>query len=154
MQIVVDSSVLVGLLNPLDHRHNQSTQLIRALQNGEHELVYFDCVVGESLSTIVRRLSEKGRIADIQHLLNQLDLYLPQDQINWVLPDVPRLYTEILDLMRASSGALNFHDALIALACRDRQISLIASFDADFDQIHWLRRLSAPQDLSKFTITE
>ena len=111
-------------------------------------------MVGESLSTIVRRLSEKGRIADIQHLLNQLDLYLPQDQINWVLPDVPRLYTEILDLMRASSGALNFHDALIALACRDRQISLIASFDADFDQIHWLRRLSAPQDLSKFTITE
>lgn len=45
MQVVVDSSVLVGVLNPLDHRHNQSIQLIRALQNDEHTLVYFDCVI-------------------------------------------------------------------------------------------------------------
>jgi predicted nucleic acid-binding protein len=46
--------------------------------------------------------------------------------------------------MRSSGGELNFHDALIALACRDRDIPAIASFDADFYQVPWLRRLSAP----------
>lgn len=53
----------------------------------------------------------------------------------------------ILDLIQASAGTLNFNDALIALACRERAIPAIASFDPDFDTVTWLRRLSQPQDL-------
>lgn len=49
--------------------------------------------------------------------------------------------------MRTSEGALNFNDALIALACRERNIPAIASFDSDFDTIEWLQRLSQPEDL-------
>jgi predicted nucleic acid-binding protein len=63
------------------------------------------------------------------------------------LPDAPRLYPEIIALIRSSSGVLNFNDALIALACRERGIEAIASFDGDFDQVDWLRRLSRPEDL-------
>ena len=61
---------------------------------------------------------------------------------------MPRLYPEIIGLMRSSGGELNFHDALIALACRERNIPAIASFDGDFDQINWLRRLANPDDLA------
>jgi predicted nucleic acid-binding protein len=43
---------------------------------------------------------------------------------------------------------LNFNDALIALACRERSIPAIASFDPDFDQVSWLRRLARPDDLT------
>lgn len=46
--------------------------------------------------------------------------------------------------MEQTNGVLNFHDALIALACREREIPLIASFDPDFDQIIWLHRLASP----------
>lgn len=53
----------------------------------------------------------------------------------------------VLDLIHASASILNFNDALIALACRERAIPAIASFDPDFDTIAWLRRLSQPQDL-------
>jgi predicted nucleic acid-binding protein len=52
-----------------------------------------------------------------------------------------------LDLIRSSSGELNFNDALIALACRERGIPAIASFDADFDQIPWLQRIARPEDI-------
>jgi predicted nucleic acid-binding protein len=45
----------------------------------------------------------------------------------------PRLYLHVLDLIRATSGELNFNDALTALACRERSIPAIASFDPDFD---------------------
>jgi predicted nucleic acid-binding protein len=38
-------------------------------------------------------------------------------------------------------------DALIALACREREIPAIASFDADFDQVAWLKRVAAPEDV-------
>jgi predicted nucleic acid-binding protein len=67
--------------------------------------------------------------------------------VTWILPDAPRLFRDVLGIIRSSSGALNFNDTLIALACRERGIEAIASFDGDFDQVDWLRRLSRPEDL-------
>jgi len=73
---------------------------------------------------------------------------VPLDIITWILPDVPHLYPEVLALIRSSSGALNFNDVLIALACRERGIPAIASFDVDFDGIPWLRRLARSEDVA------
>jgi predicted nucleic acid-binding protein len=81
-------------------------------------------------------------------LLDRLNAQVPSDAITWILPDVPHLYPEVLDLIRSSSGALNFNDALIALACRERGVPAIASFDADFDQVAWLQRLAHPEDVT------
>lgn len=49
--------------------------------------------------------------------------------------------------MQTSKGELNFNDALIALACRERGITLIASFDPDFDHVPWLKRVAQPTDV-------
>jgi predicted nucleic acid-binding protein len=62
--------------------------------------------------------------------------------------DTPILYSEILSLIRSSRGELNFNDALVALSCRERDIRFIASFDSDFDQLAWLKRLSQPGDVT------
>ena len=64
----------------------------------------------------------------------------------WALKDISRLYPEIISLVRASSGKLNFHDALIALVCREQGVSALVSFDRDFDELDWLSRIAqAPQ---------
>jgi hypothetical protein len=68
----------------------------------------------------------------------------PQEDILWVLPDVPALYTDIVELVRSSNGALNFNDALIALSCHHRDISFIASFDRDFDEVSSLVKSYRP----------
>ena len=39
---------------------------------------------------------------------------------------------------------MNFHDALIALACQELGISAIVSFDDDLDHVGWLERISEP----------
>ncbi|HHH42406.1 MAG TPA: PIN domain-containing protein [Chloroflexi bacterium] len=147
LDVVIDSSVLVGLLVPNDLWHEQAVALWGAIKAAGHTGLYLDCVVAESTSVAVRRLREKGRLADVAPLLDRLNVHVPAEAITWILPDVPRLYPAVLDLVRSSSGALNFHDALIALACRERGILAIASFDADFDQVPWLRRLSHPEDV-------
>jgi predicted nucleic acid-binding protein len=148
MEVAIDSSVLVGLLVPNDLWHTQATVLWQAIKSAGHLGVYFDCVAAESISTATRRLHEKGySSADIETLLNRLHTQVPSDTITWIFPDVPNLYPEVLDLIHSSSGALNFNDALIALACREREIPAIASFDADFDQIDWLHRLAQPEDV-------
>jgi predicted nucleic acid-binding protein len=148
-QVVIDSSVLVALINPRDHWRNHATALHRALQVDGADLLYLDCIIDESLSVVVRRLYEQRHDDEVEQLFAQLDSYAPTAHITWVLPDVPRLYMDIIDLMRSSSGTLNFHDALIALSCRERDILAIASFDADFDQIPWLRRLSSAEDVAQ-----
>jgi predicted nucleic acid-binding protein len=45
-------------------------------------------------------------------------------------------------LVQQTEGRINFHDALIALACKELDISVIISFDNDFDEISWLERYS------------
>jgi predicted nucleic acid-binding protein len=147
MEIAIDSSVLVALLVPNDAWHSQAVSLWEAVKAAGGIGVFFDCVAAEAVSAAVRRLHEKGLIAKVQALLDHLNAQLPLDSITWILPDVPRLYPQVLDLIRTSSGELNFNDALIALACRERGIPTIASFDADFDQVTWLKRLSIPSDV-------
>jgi predicted nucleic acid-binding protein len=57
------------------------------------------------------------------------------------------LYDDILALIGASLGELNFNDALIALACRERGIAVVASFDADFDAVAWLQRIERSEQI-------
>lgn len=147
MKVVIDSSALVALLVPNDLWHDQAIATWEAVKAKGHTGLYFDCVVAESISAAARRLHEKGLSAEVQALLDRLDDQVPRDAITWILPDAPRLYPEALELIRSSSGALNFNDALISLACRERGIPAIASFDDDFDEIAWLRRLACPEDL-------
>ncbi|MBU0511634.1 MAG: type II toxin-antitoxin system VapC family toxin [Chloroflexi bacterium] len=148
MRVAVDSSMLVGLINPLDHWRARAMALHDALVSAGYELVYFDCVAAETVSVVARRLHEKNRSEEVNRMLDRLTIQVPTDTICWILPDVPQLYARALKLMRSSSGALNFNDALIALACRERDIPAIASFDADFDQVPWLHRLSLPEDVN------
>ncbi len=140
--VAIDSNILVALLNPFDHRRKQAEALYIALQAVDAQIVYFDCVIAEEISTSLRRLEEKGDAQGVNAIFTKLAELAPPDEITWILPDVPDLYASILELMQASAGMLNFHDALIALACRDRDIETIASLDADFDQVAWLQRLA------------
>ena len=147
MRIAIDASVLVALLNPHDLWRTQAMALMDALLSAKLTPVYLDCAVAEAVSASARWLHEKRRESKVRDLVSSLDTQVPRDMLTWILPDVPRLYSRVLELVRSSAGELNFNDAFIALACQERDILAIASFDADFDRIAWLRRLVVPQDI-------
>jgi len=146
VEIVIDSSVVVGLLYPNDLWHSQAVALLDAIKSAGHVAVYFDCVATEAVSAATRRLHEKNLLSDVNVLFSHLDAYVPPHTITWILPDVPRFYPDALELIRSFGGKLNFNDALIALACRERNIPAPASFNADFDEITWLPRVVPPKD--------
>jgi predicted nucleic acid-binding protein len=148
MDIAFDTSLLVGLLDPQDLWHVQAVALETALQTAGFQAVYFDCVIAETVSIATRRLREKKRVAEIDSLLDQIIANFPPETITWIGADVPALQADILSLVRTSRGELNFNDALIALACREREIGFIASFDGDFDQVPWLQRLADPDEVA------
>lgn len=150
LKVIIDSNVLVGLLNPLDHWHQHSIAFSEALNSSNVHLVYLDCVMSEVTSVVVRRLFEKQKPDEIERFFDSLTTFLPEDHITWAFSAVPRLYTDVITLIRKTQGQLNFHDALIALICREQQIKFIASYDTDFDQITWLSRIANPQDLETY----
>lgn len=120
MRIAIDSSVLVALINPRDLWREQAWALHDAMLATGDDLLYFDCVVTESVSAAVRRLHEKGRTDKVEALLDRLNKQVPNETITWILPDAPRLYPDALELIRSSD---------------------------DFDAVSWLRRLARPEDV-------
>jgi predicted nucleic acid-binding protein len=147
IRVGIDTSVLIGLLDPKDVWHRPAVALKEAMQACRADVAVFDCVLAEAISTMARRVHEQRRADDLDRLLTRILANYPTDDILWVLPDVPALYTDIAELVRSSHGELNFNDALIALSCRHRDIPLIASFDRDFDNVVWLQRVAQPGDL-------
>jgi predicted nucleic acid-binding protein len=148
IRIGIHTSVLIGLLDPKDVWHEPAMALKQALKEHSADVAVFDCVLAEAISTMARRIHEQRRTADLDRLVARILTDFPTEDILWVLPDVPVLYAEIIELVRSSHGELNFNDTLIALSCRHRGIPLIASFDRDFDQVSWLQRVTQPDDLS------
>lgn len=140
--VAVDTSVLVGLLNPQDHWHQSAVELcVRLESQPGTQLVIFDCVIAETISVICRRLEEKRRIAEATDFLEKIETEFPPQLITWILPELPQLYTAVVALIKQTEGRLNFNDSLIALCCQRGGIHQIASFDADFDLVPWLERL-------------
>ena len=148
MKIGLDTSFVIGLLDEHDLWHAPALALQAAFQTDDCRLFVFDCVLSEVISTLARRTHEKRRAAELPELIKQLKAQFPAKSITWLYPDLPQLYDEVLALVEQSGGELNFNDALIALSCKNRGILLLASFDADFDKVSWLRRIAQPPDLT------
>jgi predicted nucleic acid-binding protein len=146
-EVGIDTSVLIGLLDPKDVWHDAAMALKAALEEQQAVIAVFDCVLAEAISTMGRRIHEQRRVADLDRILTRILTDYPREDILWVLPDVPALYGDIVELVSSSQGELSFNDALIALSCHHRDIPFIASFDRDFDNVPWLQRIAKPEDL-------
>jgi predicted nucleic acid-binding protein len=146
--VALDTSMLIGMLDVRDVWHAAALHLHDAVIAAQLPLVYFDCTLAEASSTLARRLREQRRVPEVTVLLDRLMVEFPPEMLTWIFPDIPRLYGEIIEQMRLSAGELNFNDGLIALACRERHIRLLASFDRDFDTLPWLRRVATPEDVT------
>ena len=105
-------------------------------------------MLAEASSTLTRRLREQRRTQELTGLLEWLLAAYRSEHLTWLFLDVPRLYGQIMERIQLSAGELTFNDGLIALACRERQIRLIASFDPDFDALPWLTRVATPDNVT------
>ena len=143
-KVVIDTSVLVALVDRRDKWHESARTLRDAFKSQSVGLVYFDSVLNETFGVLARRASEQGRSNEFTGLLDTLTKLVSKEAITWISFQTKRFYDQIVSLIRDTSGELNFHDALIALNCRLFKIGAIASFDRDFDQVEWLTRLDTP----------
>ena len=147
-QVVIDTNILVALVDRLDKWHARAEALREAFRAKNAGLVYFDPVINEAFSVLARRALEQRRSRqEVFGLLDTLTHLVPNEAITWLSSETQGLYEEVVALIRDTSGELNFHDALIALNCRLCGIKVIASFDHDFDQVEWLSRVETAEEV-------
>jgi predicted nucleic acid-binding protein len=144
-QVLIDTNVLVALVDARDTWHLRAQALREALKVSAVSLVYCDSVVNEAISVLARRAQEQRRLEQFAGLVDALLRQVPTAALVWFSSATQRLYDQVIELVRSTAGALNFHDALIALGCRSLGITVIASFDDDFDQVAWLTRVDTPE---------
>jgi len=117
IQITVDTSVVVGLLDHQDIWHTKSLALKNVLIEEDAQIIIFDCVLAEAVSVLTRRFHEKRRQKEFSALAPSILNSYPPESIFGVLTTLPQKYLAVLDLVQNSEGELNFNDALIALTC-------------------------------------
>lgn len=145
--IGLDTSFVIGLLDERDIWHVPASQVYAEILARSAQIMVFDCVLAESVSTSARRVHEKRCTVDWKSLFERVRVKFPTKSISWLYPEVPAVYDQVVMLVEQTAGELNFNDALIALACQQRGIKFLVSFDADFDRIEWLKRIAQPADL-------
>jgi predicted nucleic acid-binding protein len=138
---VIDSNVLIAIVDTRDSLHAKANRLIELVTRQNKSVVYFDCVLNETLSVLGRRLEEQKRSHEFTGLVERVQTLIPDAIIVWVSSDIQRLYAKMIALMKQTEGKLNFHDALIALKCQELLIESLLSFDPDFDALTWLKRI-------------
>lgn len=147
--IALDTSYIIGFIDERDLWNVKAIELRDALVASNKQILVFDCVLSEAISTLARRLHEKRRSGNVLELLTRLEQEFPKSKLTWIYRDLEQHYDSVVALIKETEGELNFNDALIAISCRERKILLLASFDPDFDRIAWLTRVSKPSDLQK-----
>lgn len=141
-EIVLDANVLVGYLDANDVQHARASALIDRLQADGHASVLLDVLVAEAVSVLCRRARErKASPPDLAAVLARVRRWHDAGEIEPALSDVPRFFTDVLDVIEASAGVLNFNDGLLVVLQRNAIIEDVASFDEGFDKANGFRRI-------------
>ncbi|MBI5026048.1 MAG: type II toxin-antitoxin system VapC family toxin [Nitrospirae bacterium] len=145
-KIILDTNFIVGLLDEKDKRHNKCLLIKRALHNGDNEIYIFDFIINEVINVFVKRLKERKDTHNIIPLIEKLQRFVPLDRITWIYPDIEEYFDKVIERVKQSKGAFNFHDALIIHIANEFEMPYIVSFDEDFDKAR-LRRINDARDI-------
>jgi len=144
---IVDANVLLALIDKEDKWHHKAETIAKALKEKNWEVVYLDWGLNEVVSVLGKRLEEQNKVHYFTGLIEKLEETVSEEEIEWLYPEVPNLYTDIMKLVKEKEGRLNFHDALIALFAKEYSLGYIVSFDLDFDGIDWITRIKNEEEI-------
>lgn len=135
-EVVLDANVLVGYLDANDVQHARASALLERLEADGHQSILLDVLVAEAVSVLCRRARErKSNPPDLAAVLDRVRRWHDAGEIEATLSDAHRFFAEVLDVIEATAGALNFNNGLLVVLQRNALIDDVASFDEGFDAV-------------------
>ena len=127
--ICLDSTYLIGLMIDNDDYHQKAHQL-RPIIDKERKIIN-NTVLVEVLNSL-KKNNHKIGLTEIMDTLLNLDkvVFLTNED-----------YNESLNLFNYYNLSVNYSDCTILKTMIDNNVSVIVSFDSDFDKIKGIRRI-------------
>ena len=122
-EVVLDANVLVALADDRDALHVRARGLYARLEAQGALFVLADFLVAEFLSVIARRAHDRDAWG-VEHDVI-LARYIAAESAGEIRPLAAQGYTRfasVLEVLRATAGRLNAHDAMIVVLQRDEII--------------------------------
>jgi len=130
-KVALDANVIIGWLDDGDSLNARSVELIDRIHEEGNSSTLLDFTVAEAVSVICRRTAERKRNApDLPSILDTVDEWFEQKEIEFVQKEIEVLYPDVLRIIRQSGGTLNFNDAALVALQREGIIGEVATFDA------------------------
>lgn len=140
-EVALDANVLVAWLDAADALAPRATALLDRLRAEGAELVLLDIAIGEAVSVLCRRsVQRRTSPPDLTSALAVVRTWVERGMVRWVAGEVERLMADVLAVIEASAGRLNFNDALLVVLQREGTIGEVASFDTGFDAVQAFHR--------------
>lgn len=141
--VVLDANILVALLYAGDVHHGRARDLVERLETAGHAIVLIDVLVHEAVSVLCRRAREKKTSPpELTKVLVAVRRWYDDGYVRSVAAETQNLVPDVLDVIEATAGALNFNDALLVVLDREGIIDNLASFDSGFDVVPGFQRIS------------
>jgi predicted nucleic acid-binding protein len=141
-EIVLDANVIVAQFDRADALAARARELTERLRGTDATPVFLDFIVAEALSVISRRARERKSAApDLVAVTGIARAWAERGVIRWAAAEAEHLWPDVLDVMDASNGRLNFNDAMLVVLQRQGLIGDVASFDQGFDTVDDFRRV-------------
>lgn len=142
-EVVLDANVLVGLLDGSDVLAPRANALLQRLQESGCDPVLLDICVSEAVSVICRRSQQrKNNPPDLSNALGMIRAAAERGEIRYVAKESERFLSDVLAIVEATAGVVNFNDALLVALQRANVIEDVASFDQGLDAASGFRRIS------------
>ena len=140
--VILDTSVLVAIVDARDAQHERAGRLLRALESHQTGQIILDCVAVETVGVLCRRREERKRAQKLPALSS-----IFAGEITRAYPLLDTLWRDLLGDVEESDGRINVHDALILRYREKYDVAAIATFDADFKHELGSRCLATPPDV-------
>lgn len=127
--IFLDSTYLIGLMIDNDDYHEKAHQL-RPVIDRERKLIN-NTVLVEVLNSL-KKNNHKLELDEI------MDALLGLDKVVFLTDDD---YDESFKLFKYYNLSVNYSDCTILKTMIDNNVSVVVSFDSDFDKINGIRRI-------------
>ena len=126
--IFLDSTYLIGLMIDNDDYHEKAHQL-RPIIDKERKLIN-NTVLVEVLNSL-----KKNHKIELDEIMDTL---LNLDQVVFLTNED---YNESFQLFKYYNQSVNYSDCTILKTMMDNNVSVVVSFDSDFDKINGIRRI-------------
>src|SRR5690242_8930382 len=97
--VVLDTNVIVALLDAGDSLHAQATELLQRMQLSRVEAELLDVLVFEALSVLTRRATERKRAPpDLRALVGTIRSFFEKGAVRWVSDELAPRWPEVLNV--------------------------------------------------------